>query len=66
MKKKIILILILTTIFVPTFLVIAADDLSYTVLAPLPGTTDCTLDDGTTIQAYECKTTPRKICSRNV
>ena len=60
MKKKIILILILTTIFVPTFLVIAADDLSYTVLAPLPGTTDCTLDDGTTIQAYECKTTLEK------
>ncbi len=34
--KKIILILILVVILLPTFLVIAADNLDYTVLAPLP------------------------------
>ena len=56
MKKKIILILILTTIFVPTFLAIAADDLSYYVLAPLPGVGD----DATG------KTTLEKICAGNV
>lgn len=34
--KKIFIILILATIFLPTVLVLAVDDLSYTVLAPLP------------------------------
>jgi len=52
--KKIILNIgifaVLAMIILPTVIVLAADDLSYTVLAPLPGTTES--DNTTTLQKY--------------